>query len=97
MNYTKGPWKVHSYYTRSGHNLLLDVGPRGLAVAQVIGAFENFDNLGPESEANAQLIAAAPELYEFAKIMQKFCNDNPGWAEDFKIMCDHALKKAEGK
>jgi hypothetical protein len=64
-SFTPGPWRVHPY--RDGTigpfrlNKAIDVGPYGLAVATVIGAFEQ-PTAGPEAEANARLIAAAPTM-----------------------------------
>jgi len=62
--HTPGPWKVHPYVANSGkYNKCRDVGPSGIAVAQVIGAFEQ-PTPGEECEANARLIAAAPDMLE---------------------------------
>ena len=50
-----------------------------------------------EALANANLIAASPELYEFAKIaMKSFMGDKTQSLTDLVIMCQHAIDKAEG-
>lgn len=61
--HTPGPWKVHTNYTvpHGSYNMGRDVGPNQRAVCTVIGAFEH-PTPGEEAEANARLIAAAPEL-----------------------------------
>jgi hypothetical protein len=60
--HTPGPWLVHPYGVQAGpHNPGFDVGPRGIAVATVIGEFHAV-RPGPQTVANATLIAAAPEL-----------------------------------
>jgi len=61
--HTPGPWKVHSNYTvpYGSFNMGRDVGPCGRAVCTVIGEFEK-PMPGEEAEANARLIAAAPDL-----------------------------------
>ena len=64
--HTPGPWKVHPYVAQLGpYNKCRDVGPSGLAVCNVIGEFEHKgEGIGETQEANARLIAAAPELLE---------------------------------
>ena len=60
--HTPGPWIVHSYTVTVGSfNKGKDVGPIGRAVCTVIGAFEQ-SSIGDEAQANATLIAAAPDL-----------------------------------
>ena len=72
MKPTKGPWIVHPTIQRVGtHNVGLDVGPSGVAVAIVIGEFDKFLP-GDECEANARLIAAAPEMLELVRVLVNF-------------------------
>ncbi len=68
--HTQGEWKVTSKtVVRSGHNLIADTLP-----AAIIGIRDKFgsDITNEACEANAKLIAAAPDLLEalmpFAKI-----------------------------
>ena len=59
--HTPGPWMVHPYINQQGpHNKAKDVGPNGLALAVALGRFEAA--WSEEDEANARLIAAAPDL-----------------------------------
>lgn len=51
---------------------------------------------GGISEQNAQLIAAAPELYEALKEMYKICDMSPDDAPH-RVKARLALSKAEGK
>lgn len=70
MEYTKGPWEV-----RPGYGLLMsEIGPRERAVATVwtkkqATTQEGKSTTAPDAvgEANAQLIAASPEMYEALK------------------------------
>src|SRR5262245_53816039 len=60
--HTPGPWKVHNYATNYGpYNKGIDIGPGLRAIATVIGEFEA-PLPGATAEANARLIAAAPDL-----------------------------------
>jgi len=66
--FTKGPWKVQnnlSYSDRKYHYQIL-TKDAGLWVANT----EDCDS--EEEEANAALIAAAPELYDFAHFFETF-------------------------
>lgn len=66
--HTPGPWRVHPGVTSCGpYNKALMVGPAGRAVCHVIGAFEKVE-VGPEGEANARLLATAPELLAAARL-----------------------------
>lgn len=89
MNYTKGEWKINktewiigdAYTVKSGLTL----------VALVPG----IDTL-PEAEANAHLIAAAPEMYEALKAVYE--DENFGkLSPKTKAITFNALSKAEGK
>ena len=90
--HTKGPWEVRADWI---------VGMNGtLHVATIPRAFD-----GDYSEANAALIAAAPELYaELQNILNadyRHWDDGYNTAEDFvlwaKNRARHALAKAEGR
>lgn len=79
--FTTGPWQVHKYMTAVGpYNRGIDVGPSHLAVATVIGAFEQPEP-GAEAQANAALIASAPDL---ARAL-----------EAANVALDHALRNVE--
>lgn len=62
--HTPGPWRIES---RGSHNPLIETD--GLTVAEVL------DDCHPDTEqqeANARLIAAAPDLLEYAKLEAEF-------------------------
>jgi hypothetical protein len=74
QHHTPGPWIVHPYVTTIGPHALnkaLDVGPAGRAVCTVIGEFEKAVP-GGEAEANAKLIAAAPDLLAALKEVRAY-------------------------
>ena len=48
-------------------------------------------------EANAHLIAAAPELYGVLEYVRDILGPHDGWADDSTRMIDAALKKARGE
>ena len=91
MNYTKGHWKTVeiNYYI---YNVCTD-GPGPHRYAQVA------DCRGVDRAANAQLIAAAPDLYEAAKALLA-CLDMSALSNDEVEGVNNlynALAKAEGK
>lgn len=49
-----------------------------------------------EAEANARLIAAAPEGLEFAKRMKLYFDSNPNGYQDLRLLCEAFLAKATG-
>ena len=61
MKHTKGNWKLNKDYTIRGE--------KGQFIAQICSA----DNNDSEREANARLIAVAPELLEALELI---CNTN---------------------
>jgi hypothetical protein len=73
--HTPGPWKIHNGYnpSRNKHNASRDIGPSGVAVAEVFGDFEadgrniKAESMGETGAANARLIAAAPDLLSAAE------------------------------
>ena len=66
MSYTKGPWRVHS---TANEALAIYSGFRRVATVP------HSDREGlPEDEANAKLIAAAPELLEALQLLTKQCD-----------------------
>ena len=109
-NHTPGPWKVSEVRShgetphrdrRSGYSggiayIWTDrTYPGGCCIAK---AYE--ESLGGELEANARLIAAAPELYSaLLAMLEKFENDvlhnEAGW--DAIEAARSAIAKAEGK
>ena len=58
--HTPGPWKIERHYSPGYKNISAE---KHTALAQVVWCMEDEDR-SPECEANAHLIAAAPELLE---------------------------------
>ena len=56
-----------------------------------------FHHHDEENEANAHLIAAAPELYGVLEYVRDILGPHDGWADDSKRMIDAALAKARGE
>ncbi len=77
MNYTKGEWKV-----TKGFKVVA-----GIKSAQAVA--DVFGETAKEVEANAHLIAAAPDMYEALKALPEQVKWIPEVAK--------ALAKAEGK
>ncbi len=81
MKYTPGPWNREMNYIFDEHN-------RGIATCY---------NMSGSGEANARLIAAAPDLLEALKIL------HPRWevwitpTEEMAHFIENAIDKAEGK
>jgi hypothetical protein len=60
MSHTPGPWKIERHYDPGYKNISAQ---KHTALAQVVWCMEDEDR-SPECEANAHLIAAAPELLD---------------------------------
>lgn len=91
---TPGPWELAHSHERKGH-LLTEVykGRENLAS---IHAYENHD----EAEANARLIAAAPELLEALEECQRdinFLSQSGSRNRTSLVMAEVAIKKARGE
>lgn len=67
MSYTPGPWKA---MIRPDHGVVVVKGPNGVIIAQ--RALTQEQKRNDELYANAQLIAAAPELYEALENLMDF-------------------------
>lgn len=90
-NYTKGEWKASYQYP---HHVYVTDGNRPPIVAPIA----DMTALNSEKESNANLIAAAPDMYEALKGIQYLC---VGYAELpkelIKTKINEALAKAEGR
>lgn len=73
--HTPGPWKVHPYIAMTGPNAGRDIGPHQLAVARAIGEFET-DAPTAQTEANANLLAAAPDLLKLLREVLEWNEDD---------------------
>ena len=108
MNNTKGEWKVtdsaFSRFTtyrgkRQGGRTFVTTALNLNQVAEAQGDTQE------EAEANAHLIAAAPDMYEALKALLRwaelsYTNDTGEWADENDptiVLTKKAIAKAEGK
>ncbi len=96
-SYTKGEWKVRHPVN---NDYTIYIGEYGKGIEQIAILFENKPNV----EANANLIAAAPAIYEALKLFQErllFEREHewnyPIGLELPSVWAEKALAKAEGK
>ena len=94
MEYTKGKWEVGS----DSWDTYIGTGTQYLA--KIINSGSLTDN---EVQANAHLIAAAPEMYEALKLLIERMNSDMVGSEYGvaltlpRVWAERALAKAEGK
>ena len=82
MKHTKGPWKIDASFGET--EIVSDLA----CIAKITGL---------QIDANAQLIAAAPELLEALKLAFEMHKDNlSSHDERLKVMAN-AISKASGK
>lgn len=81
--HTPGPWQI-SVTSDDGDYIFYGVEADGVAIADVYR--------GEKHEANARLIAAAPEMYE---AMRRFRNAFVGWIEARDSWDDEEIADAE--
>lgn len=99
MNYTKGEWKV-DYGGTIGHIKAVSISGTPTVCRYAPPPDCASSITGEEIEANAHLIAAAPELYEALKFVTKtfeaYCPEAKIHSDAIKA-ARYALAKAEGK
>lgn len=103
QKHTPGPWRVDGLYL----NQLGVWAGTGAIVAKVeAGSHENADGTdtamtNEEYDANAALIAAAPDMYEALDVvweaLQDYRHGSEGWDEGLAERVHDALAKAEGR
>ena len=89
-DHTTGPWNV----VLRGEKLHIDAHDGGFAVARV------FESQSPVGKANADLIAAAPELLDVLKTLYIDLDSNGevlGSDEERLKVIRSAIEKAEGR
>jgi hypothetical protein len=86
--HTPGPWEIEGHY-HFGYKWIS--GPEHSQLAQVVWCME-YEDRSPSCEANAHLIAAAPDLLEALEIALDFAGD-AWWAEK----AEAAIEKARGE
>lgn len=84
--FTKGEWSVGK--TASQNKVSIWVGGSRIAI------IDEFPHEG--SQANAKLIAAAPELYKALRLATELLKDHSIYAYDHEVVaiCESALNKA---
>jgi len=60
--HTPGPWKVETWKYKTPAREVLTINTKFDAIAQTCGLWRDGDDSANEEEANARLIAAAPDL-----------------------------------
>lgn len=100
-DHTPGPW-TYDFSPEPGHaSEFMVVGP-GNAVLAYVGADEARDVVGPTVEANARLMAAAPELLTALKVIYATCveraaNDARGDWDGLAFEAEQAIARVEGR
>jgi len=89
--HTPGPWEIKAHSDLCYRNIS---GPEHLALAQVVWRVEEEDR-SPDCEANAHLIAAAPELLEALEKVYTDMNDD--MPVGLRKVCYEAIAKAKGE
>lgn len=93
--HTPGPWKLEIIHLSTGRNRHVRASSPSRGVAEVWGPDED-----KESDANARLIAAAPELLEALRDIRancSCCETQPNEPCANCLRCEAAIAKAEGK
>ena len=97
--FTKGPWEL--FLTGDERGIYIGLDLFGLS-SKVVTTVDCDDLPKAEAQANAHLIAAAPELYEALKGASELINrilkgDDWGAIEEYYIEAMDALAKARGE
>ena len=96
--HTPGPWEIKRHYD-PGYKFIS--APKHSGLAQVVWCMEDEDR-SPECEANAHLIAAAPELLEALEKVDSYWS-SPGeddWVTHYNTVLQPvraAIAKAKGE
>ena len=89
--HTPGPWEIEEHY-HSGYRWIS--GPKHSQLAQVVWCM-SYEDRSPECEANAHLIAAAPELLEALENLLKVHEGEGGTQHHAGDMARAAIAKAK--
>jgi len=91
--HTPGPWEIEGHY-HFGYRWIS--GPEHSQLAQVVWCME-YEDRSPSCEANAHLIAAAPELLEALENLLKVHEGEGGTQHHAGDMARAAIAKAKGE
>lgn len=96
-NFSMGEWKVHSVGSQFAVGPLSSVDDQSNGMMNVVAWIEKFDYFTEkQSEYNAHLIAAAPEMYAELQEISNWANSQLGmgdWHKDIEKL----LTKARGE
>jgi hypothetical protein len=96
MSYTKGEWKVERVPIQSagGSNTCFQIGPFKACIYDDWRQYQEYGISTLENEANAKLIAAAPDLLEACELALSLLNlpSNEITKDDKKEIADAILK-----
>jgi hypothetical protein len=100
MGFTKGPWRVDETIALGAYGVWTDYAThpgddgRGYG-SQICSVYPSNQSDVPreERDANAHLIAAAPDLYVACKMLE----DDPGLTDSANDVIKFALAKARGE
>ena len=90
-NHTPGPWEIKRHFD-PGFKFIS--AQKHTALAQVVWRMEDEDR-SPDCEANAHLIAAAPDLLEALEKVFTVMNDD--MPVRLRKVCYEAIAKAKGE
>ena len=98
MSYTPGPWKVTEYITMVAQTPKLRIETDKDVVATIENLWRNEEMAGPTEEAqfNARLIAAAPALLDFIRMIANGGLDSGDSHEQIESEAREILAQAEG-
>ena len=97
MNYTKGEWQIGTFPPLSNYRIFVEgAGAIPLLHREIIAMIEAQDD-DSESQANANLIAAAPDMYEALNFIRSIGLFTKYFTTSEQTMVNDALTKAEGK
>jgi len=90
-NHTPGPWEIKRHFD-PGYKFIS--APKHSHLAQVVWCMED-EGRSPECEANAYLIAAAPQILKALEKVFTVMNDD--MPVGLRKVCYEALAKAKGE
>lgn len=95
---TPGPWIAHKYPTKRGYGFVIQSEEhRGISIASLSPGIST-DRIEPIAEANARLIAAAPDLLAaLEELLESQRGDWPLRQAEAKQQARAAIAKAKGE
>jgi len=95
--HTKGPWKwTREYRDSIGDEAFSLIGEAGYGILSCDGAGNSPQMLGKSGQANARLIAAAPELLEALELAEAIIRPLVSAGDANLDVINEAIRKAKG-